>query len=63
MDETSQQNRRTFLRKSSAALVTGAVLRGTALSYNNIVGANDRISIGHVGIGNRGRELEFIVPG
>jgi len=61
MDETSQQNRRAFLRKSSAAIVTGAVLRNTALSYDNIIGANDRISLGHVGIGNRGRELEFIV--
>jgi len=59
MDETSQQNRRAFLRKSSAAIVTGAVLRNTALSYDNIIGANDRISLGHVGIGNRGRELGY----
>ena len=61
MSEPSQQNRRAFLRKSSAAIVTGAVLRNSALSYDNIVGANDRISLGHVGVGNRGRELELIV--
>jgi predicted dehydrogenase len=61
MSESSQQNRRAFLRKSSAAIVTGAVLRRTALSYDNILGANDRISLGHVGVGNRGRDLELIV--
>ena len=61
MSESSQQNRRAFLRKSSAAIVSGAVLRSTALSYDKILGANDRISLGHVGIGNRGRDLELIV--
>ena len=32
----------------------------TALSYENILGANDRISLGHIGIGNRGRDLDLI---
>jgi predicted dehydrogenase len=53
-------NRRDFLSKSAAVLATGAVLPHTALSYENIVGANDRISIGHIGIGNRGEELDLI---
>ncbi|MEQ1354615.1 MAG: Gfo/Idh/MocA family oxidoreductase, partial [Candidatus Acidiferrum sp.] len=35
-------------------------LGSTALSYSRIAGANDRISIGHIGIGNRGAELDEI---
>jgi len=33
----------------------------TALSRGRILGANDRISLGHVGVGQRGRGLEFIL--
>src|SRR4029079_15420691 len=29
----------------------------TALSYDRILGANDRIALGHIGIGNRGSGL------
>jgi len=46
---TGQMGRRTFL----AGL--------TALSYARIPGANDRISLGLVGAGARGRELQWIV--
>ncbi|MEP6539788.1 MAG: Gfo/Idh/MocA family oxidoreductase [Bryobacteraceae bacterium] len=46
--------RRSFLIAGTAALGT------SALSYNRILGANDRISLGHIGIGNRGRELASI---
>jgi predicted dehydrogenase len=53
-------NRREFLEKSAAAVAAGAVLPHTALSYSRIPGANDRISLGHVGIGNRGRDLDLI---
>jgi len=53
-------NRRKFLQ--GAAVAAGSVtLSTTALSYARIAGANDRISLGHVGIGNRGRELDGIV--
>ena len=31
------------------------------MSYGRIVGANDRISVGHIGLGNRGAELAEIV--
>ena len=56
MTESSQQmNRRAFLGKSAAALAAGAVLPRTALSYENIVGANDRISLGLIGCGTQGR--------
>jgi predicted dehydrogenase len=41
--------------------VGAGALRGTALSYGRILGANDRISLGHVGVGRRGTELAQIV--
>jgi predicted dehydrogenase len=59
-DPSSPMNRRDFLSKSAAVLATGAVLPHTALSYEHIVGANDRISLGHIGIGNRGDDLDLI---
>jgi predicted dehydrogenase len=54
-------NRRTFLHQAVGAVAGGAAMGSTAQSYARIVGANDRLSLGHVGIGNRGRGLEFIV--
>jgi predicted dehydrogenase len=57
-------SRRTFLNRTAPALAGAAVLGSTgltALSYGRIPGANDRISLGHVGIGNRGRGLEWII--
>src|SRR5258708_26700977 len=42
-------------------LVTGTTaFASTALSYGRIPGANDRISLGHIGIGSRGRGLASI---
>ncbi len=52
-------NRRKFFNKTAKLAATAAV-GGTALSYRHILGANDRISLGHIGIGNRGRELDWI---
>ncbi|HYW44358.1 MAG TPA: Gfo/Idh/MocA family oxidoreductase [Bryobacteraceae bacterium] len=44
--------------------IAGAAAIGTsALSYARIAGANDRISLGHVGVGSRGRELASIAAG
>lgn len=40
-----------------------AVFGSSALSYGRILGANDRISLAHIGIGNRGRELAGIAAG
>jgi predicted dehydrogenase len=60
MTDSKGMNRRAFLSKSAAVIATGAVLPHTALSYERIVGANDRISLGHVGIGSRGEELDLI---
>ena len=51
-----RMGRRTFLG-TSGMLAGGAALATTARSYANILGANDRISLGHIGVGNRGRGL------
>ena len=60
MSESSQINRRAFLGKSAVAIAGGVVLPRTALSYENIVGANDRIALGHIGNGSRGGDLDLI---
>jgi len=53
-------DRRTFIKNS--AVVAGSMgLARTALSYDKILGANDRIALAHIGIGNRGSELVEIV--
>src|ERR1700722_19775972 len=53
-------DRREFLSKSAALLAGGAALPSTALSYERIVGANDRISLAHIGTGSRGSDLDWI---
>jgi len=54
-------NRRAFLNQTAAAIGAGGVLSSPAFSYSRIKGANDRILLGHVGIGDRGSELDWIV--
>lgn len=64
MDRSDNKlNRREFLQRSAVVAAGSAALRNTASSYSRIAGANDRISLGHIGIGNRGRELDGIVAG
>lgn len=46
-------SRRTLLK-------AGAAIASTAISYGRVPGANDRISLAQVGIGNRGRELASV---
>jgi predicted dehydrogenase len=53
----NQLGRRSFLTAGAAALGT------TAISYGRIIGANDRISLAHIGVGRRGRELAAIAAG
>jgi len=53
----SKVNRRDFLQKSAVVVAGSAALSSTALSYARIAGANERISLGHIGVGNRGSEL------
>ena len=52
-------DRKAFLSKS-VALLGGAALTNTALSYSRIVGANERISLAHIGNGSRGADLDLI---
>src|SRR6184192_2381589 len=59
----SKLNRRAFLQKSAAVAAGSAAINSAALSYTRIIGANDRISLGHIGVGNRGTELDGIVAG
>jgi predicted dehydrogenase len=58
-DLAEKINRRSFLSKS-VTIMGGAAVASTALSYTNIAGANDRISLAHIGIGSRGGELDQI---
>jgi predicted dehydrogenase len=58
--ESEKITRRSFLNRSTAA-IGAATLASTAISYDRILGSNDRIMLGHIGIGNRGRELDGIV--
>ena len=52
-------NRRQFLQ--TAAVAAGAAaLSPSALSYGRILGANDRISLGFIGVGSRGGELHHM---
>jgi predicted dehydrogenase len=53
--------RREFLQKSALIAGATATTATDALSYSRIVGANDRISIGHIGVGHRGSELDGMV--
>jgi predicted dehydrogenase len=55
-DSDKRIGRRAFIR-TTGGLAGGAAVASTARSYASILGANDRISLGHIGIGNRGREL------
>src|SRR3954462_831131 len=54
---TKQLGRRSFLAGGAAVVGT------TALSYGRIPGANVRISLGHIGVGRRGRELASVAAG
>jgi predicted dehydrogenase len=60
MGKSSSLNRRDFLGQSAAAIAGSMILPRTALSYQRTIGANDRISVGHIGIGSRGRDLDLI---
>jgi predicted dehydrogenase len=58
MKKQNGMNRRKFLHSSAMWAAGSSAVGGTALSYGRIVGANDRISLGHIGIGTRGKELD-----
>jgi predicted dehydrogenase len=51
---TARKSRRTFLKMAGAGFA-GAAISSRALSYANIVGANDRVRVGVVGFSDRFR--------
>ena len=53
---SEKSDRRTFLRNSSK-IASAAAVGLTAASYANIAGANDKINVGLIGVGNRGSDL------
>jgi hypothetical protein len=59
MNSTKKTTRRSFI--ANAGLATAGVTLGTsaisASSYNRIMGANDKVNMGFIGIGNRGSQL------
>ena len=50
-------DRRSFLNQTAAAMAGAGVFSSSAFSYSRIKGANDRILLGHIGVGDRGTEL------
>ena len=57
-ESNAKVSRREFLQTSAVVAAGGAALSTSALSYARIVGANERISLGHIGVGVRGGELQ-----
>src|SRR6266436_8512605 len=53
-------DRRSFLNQTAAAVTGAGVFTSSAFSYSRIKGANERILLGHIGIGDRGSELQWI---
>jgi predicted dehydrogenase len=52
-------DRRSFISQT-AGVVASSAFASTALSYGRILGANDRIALGHIGVGNRGSGLHLM---
>src|SRR5882672_2332545 len=57
-DSNPRISRRDLLQNTAIVAVGSAAFNASALSYSRIVGANDRIALGHIGVGVRGRELQ-----
>jgi predicted dehydrogenase len=59
MKTTNKSTRREFISK--AGIITAGVSMGvtslSAVSYNRVIGANDKIRMGFIGVGNRGSQL------
>src|ERR1035437_1839902 len=61
----NELSRRKFIGKTAAGLVGATVLSSSstlsAVSYNRIIGANDRINIGFLGCGDRSSDHQSMV--
>jgi predicted dehydrogenase len=54
-------DRRAFLNQTATAIAGAGLFTSSAFSYGRIKGANDRILLGHIGVGARGSELAGII--
>src|SRR5205085_10233363 len=54
-------DRRAFLSQTATAIAGAGLFSSSAFSYGRIKGANDRILLGHIGVGSRGAELAGII--
>jgi predicted dehydrogenase len=54
-------DRRAFLNQTATAIAGASLFSSSAFSYGRIKGANDRILLGHIGVGSRGTELAGII--
>jgi len=61
MDKSKKIDRRSFLNQATSIVAGASALGSTALSHSRILGANDRISLGHIGVGRRGQGLASLV--
>ena len=57
--KNNKTTRRAFIAKTGVATagMTLGMNQISALSYNRIIGANDKIRVGFIGVGNRGTQL------
>jgi predicted dehydrogenase len=62
-EDPLMQNRRDFLKVSAAAGVAGAAMTMNASSYDNVVGANERINLAFLGVGGRCQQHIDIING
>jgi len=53
-------DRRSFLNQTAATIAGAGAFSSSAFSYARIKGANDRVLLGHIGVGDRGTELAWI---
>src|SRR5262245_27359845 len=61
MNSSQKINRRSFLNQAAGLAAGASAISNTALAYGRMLCANDRISLGHIGVGRRGKELAGIV--
>lgn len=55
--KTAALSRRRFLQSASAAVAAPYIITSSALGAGNSTPASDRITLGHIGVGNRGRSV------
>src|SRR5579884_3251077 len=60
-DKSLHDSGQNVTTRRSFLYATGGAVAASALSYGRIIGANDRISVGHIGVGRRGRELASVL--